>query len=323
MYRFHLSMFLTLLIALTAASSPLSAEAQIYDGLDSDEFISTGSDILTVDYIGLWDNEVAETGTDYPYGRIWLVLYPPEPYAKQDVMEEDGWNRADELARYEIPGPSSTDRWADGDEVIFTHLGIYEWGGNIYDSVVFRVIVEEPDDANAVDTIIWGLLFEDDTRETDYEFRTDTISIYFRTTNLPGRFSVPSAVFNEIWIEHAVEVGGYDGILVHTKFQVDNLRASTCRIAGFVHYDNNNESVPSQLDDAAYRTPSGNLTIQRDFIPIYPSTLFSDMTLFIPYDAFPISDDFVDYNISLEILDSDWNYVHSDTSPVFSVRKPS
>ena len=323
MPRFLLLLSIVLLACSALGPSPSSAEAVIIDGLGDSRSVESGTDVLTVDYIGIWINGVTETGTDYPYGRVWLILYDPTVYAKMDTMEEDAWNRADEVARYEIPGPSSTNRWANGDEVIYKNFGIHDWASREFDSLVFRITVEEPDNQNAVDTLIWGVIFEDDTYDSDYEFHTDSVSIYFRTTRLPEIYELQNVTFQEIWIEHGIEVDGFKGIMVHANFQVDNLRAVTCRLAGFVHYSNSSESVQCQITDPLYLSPSGNLTIQRDFIPIYPSTLFSDMTVFIPYDAFPASDDFVDYYINLEVLDSDWNYVNSSKSPVFSVKKPS
>ncbi len=309
------------LILITMPFSPASSSPVIFDADDA-RYIDEGFDILTIDYILVTDNLVTDTGFDYPYGKIWIILYEPEPYENLDLMEEENWDRSHELARIELPGPSGFDRWSDGDEVIFSNLGIYEWGGNSFDRVVFRIFVEEPSADIHSQTLMWGTLSETASHHTTYEFNNDCIYIYFRTLDLPEEQLPPMVSIQDIWLEHNVKVGGFDGLRVHMKFQADNMRAQTCRIAAYFHYDNNSESVACGIDDPAYSTPTGNLTIQKDFIPIYPATIFSDFTMFIPYEAFPFSDDYIDYHVNIEVLDSGWKYIGSGQSPVFSVMRP-
>ncbi len=299
-----------------------AVQPSIYDGSADGRFISEGFGVLTVDYVGVMDNCVTETGTDYPYGRIWLILYNPTPYEKMDLMEEDAWDRTLELCRYELPGPSSTGRWADGDEVVFQSLGIYRWETNDFDRAVFRIVVEEPAKDTPVETLIWGSIQEDDTLNTTLEFGNESVAVYFRTLDLPETLLQPTVSFQDIWLEHNVNVGGYDGLKVHAKFQTESLRAQVIRLAAYVHYAHNGEPVPCQVNDPSFATPSGFLTVQQNFVPIYPATIFSDFALFIPYSAFPVSADYIDYQINIELLDAGWEAIGGAQSPVFSVLRP-
>jgi hypothetical protein len=129
-------------------------------------FIDLGRDILTIDYMEVLDNGVITSGTDYPYGRIWVILYEPIPYENRDLVQDDQWKRNYEIDRFEIPGPSPRERWANDDAVVFRNLGIYDWAHGELDRIVFRIIVEEPSDGSDVLTLMWGTIHEDDSYVT-------------------------------------------------------------------------------------------------------------------------------------------------------------
>jgi hypothetical protein len=312
----------TIFIVPVLFSGAAVANIVIYDAAVDSFGIGEGDRVLTIDYLYIDDNAVVETGTDYPYGRIWLVLYDPRHYDIKDMMGEEDWFASHELARLELPGPSSDGRWADGDEIAFHNMGIYDWESDRFDSLFFRIYVEEPSDKYPVDTIMWGEVQEDDTYDLSLDFDNDYMSVHFRTTALPELTPTPEVTFEETWMEHNVNFGGYDGLEVHLKFQIDDYRANVGRVAAYLHYSHNDESVLCRVDDPSFATPSGFLTVQEDFTPIYPYTVFTDFSLFIPYAAFPISDDYIDYFANVEILDTEYNLLASGVTPVFSVMRP-
>lgn len=294
---------------------------EVYDLEDYDEFIQDGYNILHLDYLAIWDNLVTKDNPDHPFGQIWLILYDPDPYTDMDEMEENKWNRSRELARFQIPGPRSHDRWAGEDELVFWSAGLYDWGSDDFDRIVFRIMVENPSPENDTDTVMWGTIEEDDSY-TSLEFSDDYASVKFRTCDLPEYESPPYITFNEIWFEHEVEEDGVEGLYVHLDFQVDYMRGQIGRLAAYVHYDEDGNSVECGIDDPDYMTSDGNLTNQFDFMPYYPYTIYSDFTLFLPYEAFPRSDDYVAYYLNIEMLDEDWNFIGSSESPVFEVLVP-
>jgi hypothetical protein len=106
------------------------------------------------------------------------------------------------------------------------------------------------------------------------------------------------------------------------RFDVTNMRGEVARLSAYVHEHPGGESVRSMIDNPLYRTPDGWLTVQEDFMPYYPDTTFTDFILFFPYDAFPTSDDYVDYVMNVEIADEDGDVIRSAFSPAFSVLNP-
>ncbi len=297
------------------------AQPEVYDAEEEGTlFITDGFDILCLDYLEVFDNGVQEDGTDFPYGRLWLIMYDPRPYEDQSEMNEDEWDRRDELERFELPGPSSQGRWGNDDSVAFRSAGIYGWDENRWDRVVFRLVVEEPTEAWETDTLMWGTIHEDDSYNTEV-FEDEQINVFFRTTDLPEERLFPDAEITEIWFEHNVMSGGREGLEVHVVFDIDHMRTYTGRLCVFVHYEVDGEQVICAGDDPAYESPNGYLTIQEDFVPLYPTTTFTDFPLFIPYDAFPESDRYIDYYIDIEILDELWELIGTGTSPVFELRR--
>jgi len=310
-----------LILILLLLATPSSA-IEICNEADNPDVITAGTNILTIDYLGIVDNGVTETGADPSYASLWLIIYDPRHYADIPEMNEDEWRRSHEIARFQIPGPSTQGRWRNDDEVAYRNFGIYDWASDRFDQVVFRIYVEEPGEGVATDTLMWGVIQEDDTYDSNLEFIGGSLQINFRTTTLPENVLRPEATITETWLVHNAESGSYNGLEIHVKLQIDNMRARQCRLAAYVHLDSNGESVYSNIDDPTFSTPSGYLTVQEEFVPIYPETIFNDFVLFIPYEAFPTSDDYVDYHANLEILDNDWNYLGSIQTPAFSVLRP-
>ena len=308
-------------LLLLSVASRVPALPEIYDASGDRDFIFEGETTLAVDYLGVWNNGVFEDGVDYPYGRIWLILYKPEPYEKRGRMDEDDWNRRDELSRYELPGPSSRARWENGDECVYRDTGIHKWSEHPFDRIVFRILVEEPTPSWDVDTLIWGVIHEDDSYDP-LVFENENLRVVFRTLDLPEVFLPPVARINQVWLEHDTKEENWEGLQVHLAFQIDNLRCYKARLALHVHYDQDGEPVLCKINEPAYMTPDGHLTAQKDFIPCYTNTEFPDFALFVPYAGFPESDDYVDYYADIEILDEKWEPVESCVTPVFSVRNP-
>jgi len=106
--------FAALLFLMTGL--PAGALPDVYDADDDAGFIGIGRSVLSIDYMEVWENGVITSGGDYPYGRIWIILYDPRPYENRDLVQEAQWKRSDEIDRFEIPGPSSRGRWSNEDK---------------------------------------------------------------------------------------------------------------------------------------------------------------------------------------------------------------
>lgn len=109
---------------------------------------------------------------------------------------------------------------------------------------------------------------------------------------------------NSIWLEHDVTdiatiyqnvFNGYywesvpatiptKGLRIHLDFGVVGLQGHQLYVCAYV-LDSN--YTPLQCSNPQYRTPSGQLCIQRTPTPAYEFTDYSDYTLFLPYGVIP------------------------------------
>jgi hypothetical protein len=301
--------------------SAVPAIPQAFDGTGNADLITQGQGLLCLDYLGVRDNRVQEDGADYPYGRLWLILYDPGHYDCRKEMKEEDWAPADELDRLQLPGPSDQARWSNDDEMVYRNFGVLEWKTANLDRLVFRIIVDDPTASWETDTLAWGVIEENDSLNTVI-YETADLTAIFRTTDLPELTLAPAITISDVWFVHNVKKDNMRGLEVHIDYQVDNMRTVPCRVAAFIHTEGDATPVECAMDDPKYRTSDGHLTVQEDFVPIYTNTSFSDVALFIPYDAFPVSDDFVSYYAVVQILDAGWHELGSTESVPFEVRRP-
>ena len=318
-----LSRYISILIAISILlpAATLCAIPLVYEPDDTGTFITSGQDILAIEYLAVRDNLTTPTGADYPDAALRIVLYKPENYEWRGLISEDVWDRRDELQSFSIPGPSADGNWANDGMVAFRSSGIYTWTDQRFDRIVFRIVVDNPSDIRATETLIWGIINETSSRST-VEFHNDSVDVNFRTLDLPEETGTPSVEIEEVWYERNIVNAGYEGINVHVRFHASDMRTLAGRIGVYVHYMNSNAPVECYVQDAAYRTSEGSLTIQQDFMPLMTETTFTDFIFFIPYAAFPESHNFIEYYTTVQILDSSWMLMASHESGSFALRNP-
>lgn len=88
------------------------------------------------------------------------------------------------------------------------------------------------------------------------------------------------ATIEKTWLEHGVMVNGVQGMKIHAKFQVSNLRGVPCQMTVFF-YDS--QYKPWKGLDSRYCCANGYVSTREDFRPGYDNTTYNDYTAFIPY----------------------------------------
>lgn len=85
--------------------------------------------------------------------------------------------------------------------------------------------------------------------------------------------------FIDIWVDCNVYESGQEGMRIHTKFSVDNLKGIPCIAAAYFYF-----SSGEKLRDFnnSYRSTDGQVSVGSDFTPGYVSTIYEDFTLFMP-----------------------------------------
>ena len=116
-----------------------------------------------------------------------------------------------------------------------------------------------------------------------------------RTTRKP-----PSTKLEKIWVDHDVVQRGVSGILVHTKFNIYNLKGIDTQL--YVRFKNQTNQY-LRSSNKKYSNKRGELAVYRTKIkPIYTATVFKDMKLFIPYKEINLSSGYHDLQVDAGVL---------------------
>ncbi len=92
--------------------------------------------------------------------------------------------------------------------------------------------------------------------------------------------TIPSAKIGSIYVEHNVWQGDNFGMIIHTKFYIDNFAYETGSVQAYFSFGNNAEILDT---DGNYASPDGQVSSFESFTPIYRKTEYNDFKLFIPY----------------------------------------
>jgi hypothetical protein len=112
-------------------------------------------------------------------------------------------------------------------------------------------------------------------------------------TRMGGR----SARINDIWVDFDLVQMGMDGMLIHVDFEVDGLEGVPCGIAAYFYDVSGNWLMDA---NASYNSEGGQVVVFQDFTPVYPSAVFEDFELFMPYDELDLPDG--EYELKFSIL---------------------
>lgn len=89
-----------------------------------------------------------------------------------------------------------------------------------------------------------------------------------------------------VWAEHNVYEGNEKGMRIHTKLSVkDNVGWPTRVVAYF--YDKSGRKLMD--DDGSYRTDDGQVSTGKTVNPPYESTLYENLSVFIPYSELEVT----------------------------------
>jgi hypothetical protein len=92
----------------------------------------------------------------------------------------------------------------------------------------------------------------------------------------------PEARFEGARVVHNVTVNGEKGMRVHAKFRVIDGRGVPCMLIAYFFYD---DGTPLKTEEPEYRTKTGTVYAHTNFTPAYDPAVYSDLQLFVPYEA--------------------------------------
>lgn len=158
-------------------------------------------------------------------------------------------------------------------------------------------------------------------RKGDYNLRLD-IDLGYENGDLIQhltfknfRFSAPNsasdseerpdvtATVNRVWVDYDVVENRKKGMRIHINFEVTGLKGIDSKVT--VRVRNENDELLSSESD--YANSNGELELEFEMRPGYPTTVYKDATVFLPYEEINLRKGV--WNLK---LDFDLNYANGD-----------
>ena len=120
--------------------------------------------------------------------------------------------------------------------------------------------------------------------------------------NQNSRSALPSTgQFHDIWVDYNVTVKGRKGLLIHSKFNVQNAVGKPTRvIASFQWAD----GVALKGNEVAFQSSTGTVMAWTNLAPSFLNTIFNDSTVFLPYSALNMKDPTAKLRFRLSLYDT-------------------
>jgi hypothetical protein len=104
---------------------------------------------------------------------------------------------------------------------------------------------------------------------------------YAQGNVVPRDPSGVTAKVNRIWIDYNVTEGGKRGMRIHVNFEVTGLKGVESKLSARVQRENGNFLMNSNV---GYTNNSGQLEVFFEMNPGFPTTVYKDADLFLPYN---------------------------------------
>ncbi|MGB8216244.1 MAG: M48 family metalloprotease [Candidatus Methanoperedens sp.] len=105
---------------------------------------------------------------------------------------------------------------------------------------------------------------------------------------------------NGIRIDHNIWLNGYNGMVIHVDFNVQNLMWQRGMVVAYFNYWNGD---PLCDFDSQYRTDDGHVSVGIEFIPRFDDTNYHDFILFMPYSQLHMATGNFDLMFQVKIWD--------------------
>lgn len=109
---------------------------------------------------------------------------------------------------------------------------------------------------------------------------------------------------NRVWVDYNITQEGRRGMLIHVNFEVTGLKDIDSMLTARVQKPNGDVLMSS---NAGYSNDNGELQVKYEMLPGFPTTVYKDATLFLPYDEIKVG-----RGKSALKLDIDLNYADGD-----------
>lgn len=117
----------------------------------------------------------------------------------------------------------------------------------------------------------------------------------FSLENNAKKMFKPSAAFKEMWIQYDVKEKGRNGMRIHVKFSVYNMKGMDGHLAIYFIDEDGNKLQDS---NGKYNSTAGDVAVYYAIRPGFQTTDYDDLSVFMPYTELDLDDG--DYNLKID-----------------------
>jgi hypothetical protein len=114
-----------------------------------------------------------------------------------------------------------------------------------------------------------------------------------------GNTKKPTAEFGRVWVDYDITRGGQKGMLVHTKFTVNNMKGTPGYLAIYFQKKNGDKLY---TNNKAYRSKEGQVAVYYDITPGYERAVYEDASVFLPYSEFNLTKGKWDLQMDVDVI---------------------
>lgn len=106
----------------------------------------------------------------------------------------------------------------------------------------------------------------------------------------------PSASFERIWVDENVMQGGQNGMRIHVKFKVYDMKG----VDGYMAvYFQQRDGTALEDNNGKFDSADGTVAVYRDIAPGYATTVYEDLQVFMPYAELDLGSG--NYNLRMDV----------------------
>jgi hypothetical protein len=108
----------------------------------------------------------------------------------------------------------------------------------------------------------------------------------------------PSATLQKMWVEYGQTLHEEYGMILHFNFTAYDLEGTDMLLCVYFQY---NDASAAFLKDknGRYNSTTGQVSVSKSFRPSYPSSIFTDFQIFMPYTELDLSAG--EYNLTMNV----------------------
>lgn len=108
----------------------------------------------------------------------------------------------------------------------------------------------------------------------------------------------PSATLQKMWVDYDQTLHDEYGMILHFNFTAYDLEGTNMLLGVYFQY---NDASAAFLKDknGKYNSTTGQVAVSKPFQPSYPSSIFTDFQIFMPYNELDL--DGGDYNLTMNV----------------------